>query len=104
MPSLTFPVYAVAIGHPDGQTIQELKPRLPQELIHFENGYQVPDNANELLNEYDSVLSTYYAHRTSNRRSTTFRDSIMKQTVRSPKKRRELFSVLQAQGFLTDNK
>lgn len=38
LPELTFPILGLAIGHPAEQP--EQKPRLPQELIHFENQYQ----------------------------------------------------------------
>lgn len=102
LPQLTFPVFALALGYPDDQP--ELKPRLPLATMHFENGYHLPSNYDELLDQYDQQLTKYYEHRSSHSRAETFRHNIIRQMTKSPKKRQDLFNVLQRQGFLTDLK
>jgi nitroreductase len=102
LPRLTFPVFALALGYPDDQP--ELKPRLPLAAVHFENQYQLPANYEQLLDQYDQQLQSYYEHRSSHSRAETFRHNIIRQMTKSPKKRKDLFNVLQNQGFLTELK
>lgn len=102
LPKLTFPVFAVAVGYP--ASVPELKPRLPLETIHFTNQYQLPDNYSTLLNNYDDKLTDYYQHRGTNARVETFRHNITRQISKSPKHRRTMFTVLQRQGFLLNER
>lgn len=100
LPTLTFPVFGVAVGYP--VTIPEQKPRLPLTAIHFTNQYHLPDNYSQLLDNYDHELTDYYNQRSTNSRVETFRHNIMRQLAKSPKQRRTVLKVLRKQGFLLD--
>lgn len=102
LPHLTFPLFAVAVGYPNSQP--EQKPRLPLQTVHFNNHYQLPTDFNSLLDHYDQDLAKYYESRTTNSRHETFRNLITHEIARSPKHRRDLFQVLQEQGFLTNQR
>lgn len=102
LPHLTFPLFAVAVGYPND--LPEQKPRLPRSLTDFTNQYQLPADFNQTLDQYDQTLQHYYETRHTNARSETFRDSLAREIVSSPKHRRELMLILKEQGFLTDNR
>ncbi|MCF7522873.1 nitroreductase family protein [Levilactobacillus brevis] len=61
LPELTFPVLGLAIGHPTEHP--EQKPRLPQDLMHFTNGYQALTADDARLVAYDQVIHDYYQQR-----------------------------------------
>lgn len=99
LPKLTFPVFGIAVGYPNEKP--DLKPRLPLKSVHFENCYQEPDK--DTLDAYDQTIQTYYAQRSSNNRTETFRHHIIHDMQVSPKKRSEILSVLNRQGFFLKN-
>lgn len=100
LPRLTFPLFALAVGYPASSP--ELKPRLPKSLTTFNDQYKIPDNFDGILDDYDKTLTNYYATRSTNNRSETFREQIDRHILSSPKKRRDLYKVLRSQGFLTE--
>lgn len=59
LPKYTLPLFGLCLGYPDQDP--PLKPRLPAELMFFENQYQ-PLNRT-LLNHYDHQVSDYYQQR-----------------------------------------
>ncbi|WP_390408111.1 nitroreductase family protein [Lacticaseibacillus jixiensis] len=100
LPSLTFPIAGLIVGHPDQAT--QAKPRLPQALMSFENHYALPDDSKLQLADYDQVIAEYYATRLTNRRSETFTHLLTKSATTTPAKRGELLQTLHAQGFLNE--
>lgn len=100
LPQLTFPVLGLAIGWPD-QTPQ-LKPRLPERFVHFENTYQLPMPVKPQLADYDARVHEYYDLRDANRRVDTFTNQVQQRLSLQPEKRAELLQVLQRQGFLLE--
>lgn len=53
IPKLAVPVLGIALGYPDDNL--SLKPRLPKNLINFENSYKELDNIIDELKKYDSI-------------------------------------------------
>lgn len=97
LPELTFPVLGLAVGHPAEKPA--LKPRLPQELVHFDNDYQ-PITANDpILSGYNHLITTYYHERGSHQRDETFTHHIVTEMSRDPKQRAEILVALAQQGF-----
>ncbi|QMU08534.1 NADPH-dependent oxidoreductase [Levilactobacillus suantsaii] len=100
LPELTFPILGLAIGHPAEQP--EQKPRLPQELIHFENQYQPITATEPHLVAYDALLKTYYQQRSTNQREETFTHHIVTEFSRDPQQRAGILAALRQQGFLQE--
>ncbi len=97
LPELTFPLLGIAIGHPEHTP--DLKPRLPEPLVHFTNQYQLPENFDNQLVDYDAQLAAYYQNRDSHRRTETFSHHITAELSRDPKVRAELATLIGQQGF-----
>nr|WP_211089483.1 nitroreductase family protein [Secundilactobacillus angelensis] len=97
LPELTFPLLGLAIGHPAEQP--DLKPRLPQPLMHFSNQYDLPADFDDQLAAYDEKTADYYAHRNSHLKKITFSKHIVQELQRDPKLRAELIQVIKQQGF-----
>ncbi|MDN5951245.1 MAG: NADPH-dependent oxidoreductase [Loigolactobacillus coryniformis] len=100
LPQLTFPVLGLAIGWPD--QAPQLKPRLPERFVHFENTYQLPKPVKPQLADYDARVHEYYDLRDANRRVDTFTNQVQQRLSLQPEKRAELLQVLQRQGFLLE--
>lgn len=98
LPTHTFPVVGLAIGHPD-QTPQ-LKPRLPHEQVVFENSYPQQANLVTQLHDYDEAVHQYYDLRAANQRVDHFTTQIATAMDRRFEKRHELLAVAKKQGFL----
>ncbi len=98
LPELTFPLLGIAVGYPDDNP--ELKPRLPQAEMHFENTYHLP--APTVLENYDNLVAAYYQARGSNNRQETFSHHIVAELGRNKQIRAELLDNIRAQGFLVD--
>lgn len=65
MPKYVSPLFGLCIGYPAEEP--EIKPRLPKELVFFENHYQPVDH--KLVAAYDKTTSDYYQGRSSNKKS-----------------------------------
>jgi len=63
LPKHVVPLVGLCIGHPAGEK-PELKPRLPQSMVMFDNQYQPLDE--EKLKVYDDQMREYYRNRPSN--------------------------------------
>ena len=100
LPELTFPLLGIAIGHPAEQP--DLKPRLPQPLMHFSNQYALPADFDTQLAAYDATTAAYYANRNSHLKQTTFSQHIVQELNRDPQLRAELIAVIKKQGFNVD--
>lgn len=100
LPELTFAVLGLAIGYKDQEP--QLKPRLPQDIMFFEESYQTFDNYVEALKDYDDVVTTYYDLRDANKRIESFTNQITAAMNRKPEKRLKIKSDLEKQGFIID--
>lgn len=100
LPELTFPVLGLAIGHPAEQP--ELKPRLPQTLMHFSNDYHRLTPDDPALLAYDAVIQQYYQRRTTHQREETFSHHIASELSRDPQQRAGILTALRQQGWLRD--
>ncbi len=99
LPPLTFPILGLAMGHPAEQP--EQKPRLPQSLMHFTDGYQRLAANDPTLMAYDHLITDYYHQRGSHQRDETFTHHIISEMNRDPQNRATILTALQHQGFLT---
>lgn len=99
LPKLTFPILGILIGKPDQEP--QLKPRIPNELRVFENGYKILDNYLDEFADYDAEMSTYYDMRDLNKRVDCFTDQVVTRIAGVPARQR-VMSVLKAQGFNFD--
>ena len=97
LPPLVFPICGVIIGHPDQQP--QLKPRMPQALMTFENTYQLPADWQAQQVQYDNVVREYYATRDTNKRVESFTHLLTNGAGASPAKRNELLTALHQQGL-----
>ncbi|QIM68184.1 oxygen-insensitive NADPH nitroreductase [Basfia succiniciproducens] len=59
LPEYVVPLFGMCLGYPDQNP--PLKPRLPQELMFFENQYRPLDKT--MLNDYDKEVAEYYKKR-----------------------------------------
>jgi len=100
LPPMTFPILGLAIGHPAEQP--EQKPRLPQPLMHFTNGYQRLTADDPSLAAYDRLITDYYHARGSHQRDETFTHHIISEMSRDPHQRDNILTTLKHQGFLDD--
>lgn len=103
LPELTFPLLGLAIGHPKQTDKPDLKPRMPQTLMAFNNSYPSDQDILAQFTTYDHTLSDYYAHRDSNQRHETFTHMIAQQQLTAHHDHRdEIGEVLKMQGFQLD--
>ena len=98
LPKYVFPIIGLALGYPDQSP--QLKPRLPQAVMHFENSYQILDNYHDALTDYDEIVETYYDLRDENRRVDAFTKQIEVSMSRKPEGRMRLLEHLNKQGLL----
>lgn len=98
LPELTLPVLGIAIGHPAEQP--EQKPRLPQQLMHFTNGYHVLSPADQALQSYDQLVTDYYHQRETHQRDETFTHHIAAELSRDPQQRAGILTGIHQQGWL----
>jgi nitroreductase len=97
LPELTFPVVGLGIGYPNQEP--KLKPRMEMNLRVFENKYEKFSNYLEKLEDYDTVMQTYYDLRDLNKRVDSFTDQVVAKTKMTLKKRKEILNVIKDQGF-----
>jgi nitroreductase len=74
LPKGVIPVFGMCVGRYDKR--KKPKPRLPQELMIFENQYALPPNASLLLNNYQQQLKNYYAQNQLEHASFTSRPEV----------------------------
>ncbi|WP_088102727.1 oxygen-insensitive NADPH nitroreductase [Halalkalibacter urbisdiaboli] len=95
LPKYTFPVMGLCIGYPDQDPAQ--KPRLPLKAVVHDEQYNTVQ-LNQVLREYDDVMSDYYRKRTKGKRIETW-TSQMANHFTTPK-RPQVGEFLKNQGFL----
>jgi nitroreductase len=65
LPKYVLPLFGLCLGYPDDNP--EIKPRLPQDLVFFENHYRPIDR--EILAKYDVQMDDYYKARSTNQKA-----------------------------------
>ncbi|UUV99179.1 NADPH-dependent oxidoreductase [Vagococcus luciliae] len=100
LPELTFAVLGLAIGYKDQEP--QLKPRLPKEMMFFEENYQTFDNYIDKLKQYDNIVTDYYDLRDDNKRIDSFTHQITQGMNRKPEKRLRVKLDIEKQGFMID--
>lgn len=98
LPEYTTPVLGIALGYPDQEP--QLKPRLPQHLMHFENSYPEFASVHEALSEYDETVQEYYDLRATNNRIEAFTTQITKGMGRKHPGRMKLLEFIRKQKLL----
>jgi len=66
LPDHTYPLFGMCLGYPESKN--EVKPRLPLEIVLKTDSYQ-SGNEVELLRKYDDTMEAYYAKRNTANRS-----------------------------------
>ncbi|OCG22232.1 nitroreductase A [Gilliamella sp. wkB108] len=97
LPKYVLPLFGLCFGYPDLSEQPEIKPRLPKELVFFENQYQ-PINHN-LLKQYDEQMNSYYQHRTNNKKVGGWSDKIAE--IINRENRDFMLAYLHKQGWIT---
>ena len=95
LPKYVLPLFGLCIGYPDQNP--DNKPRLPKQLVFFENHYQ-PIN-HQLLAQYDDQMRDYYGHRNINQKTNGWSDTIA-ETI-SKGQRDFVLNYLHKQGWIT---
>lgn len=94
LPKFVLPLFGLCIGYP-AQT-PELKPRLPQDLVFFENHYKPLDK--QLLAEYDQTMAAYYQDRSNNQKSSAWSDKLA--GILNAEQRDFMLEYLHKQGWI----
>lgn len=94
LPEYVLPLVGLCIGYPAQDP--ELKPRLPRELVVFENQYQAVDKA--CLAQYDAQMSEYYNQRSSNQKTQAWSDKL--QGILNQQQRDFMLEYLHKQGWI----
>lgn len=97
LPKFVLPLFGICFGFPDLPHQPEIKPRLPKDLVFFENQYQ-PLNHN-LLKQYDEQMNNYYQYRSINQKVGGWSDKIAKTINRE--NRDFILAYLHKQGWIT---
>lgn len=97
LPELTYPAVGLGFGIPNQNP--QLKPRMDINLKSFENKYQIYDNYNQKIADYDKEMTTYYDLRDANRRVDSFSKQIPKKQGSIIANRANMFNTLLKQGF-----
>lgn len=100
LPEMVIPALGLQIGLPAESS--EKKPRLPLDLLVFENKYQ-STLPKKVLEDYDQEVAAYYLNRQTNARKETFTNQITGSKSALNKhftKRDEVLEQTHKQGFL----
>ncbi|MCF1685605.1 NADPH-dependent oxidoreductase [Tetragenococcus halophilus] len=97
LPPLVVPVLGISLGYPDQEP--QLKPRMPEDLIHFENSYPQKDNISAQLEEYDNTVTEYYSARDSNKRFETFAQMVTDWSLQTNPGRLKMLGNIQKQDM-----
>ncbi len=98
LPEHVVPILGIALGYPDQSP--QLKPRLPREVMHFENSYPRYTSILDQLKLYDEVVETYYDLRDTSKRVDKFTKQVANSMTRTHPGRLELLKFYQQQKFL----
>lgn len=99
LPTYVYPISGLCIGYPNEQP--ELKPRLPQEIVVFENAYH--SNIELLLEQYNRQYATYIKRRTNGDSNANWTNSIASfynEPFYKDNSYEDALPALQSQGFI----
>lgn len=99
LPDHVIPLFGLTVGVPDEQN--EVKPRLPVKAIVHTDDYD-ETKYEQILTEYDEVISNYYKKRTTNSKETTW-SQVMTDFL-SDKRRPFLKDFVLSKGYLQEEK
>ncbi|WP_392559458.1 oxygen-insensitive NADPH nitroreductase [Orbus mooreae] len=95
LPKFVLPLFGLCIGYPDQSP--EIKPRLPQALVMFNDQYQPVDKA--ILAHYDQQMNEYYGARSTHKKAGGWSDKL---TGTINKEQRDfMLDYLHKQGWIT---
>ena len=97
LPDYVIPLFGMTVGIPDEKN--EVKPRLPLEAVLHDDTYN-EEKYDRLLGEYDEILRDYYLERTSNKKSTTWTESMA--DFLSEPRRPHMLEFLRSKGFFKE--
>ena len=95
LPQNTYPVFGLCLGWPDQD--QEVKPRLPLEIVLRENSYGDALNLDQLA-DYDEAIRYYYQTRTGNKKHQSWSEQMS--GMLSKESRPHMLELLKMKGFL----
>lgn len=95
LPKFVLPLFGLCIGY--AAQDPQVKPRLPQDLVMFNNQYQPVDKA--LLAEYDQQMNDYYGTRSTHKKSGGWSDKLT--GVINKEQRDFMLAYLHKQGWIT---
>ncbi|RKS85161.1 nitroreductase [Orbus hercynius] len=95
LPKFVLPLFGLCIGHPDQNP--EIKPRLPKELVFFNNEYQAVDK--DALAQYDQQMNQYYHQRSEHKKAGGWSDKLP--SIINKEQRDFMLSYLHKQGWIT---
>jgi nitroreductase len=80
LPDLVFPLFGLCVGEP-GAPLNAVKPRLPVDLVLFEDAYDT-GRLEDGLRKYDAEINDYYLTRAGSARDATWTGDMAKAMVR----------------------
>ena len=95
LPDQVYPVFGLCLGWPARK--MEVKPRLPVQAVLHEGGYQA-DAMVVSIEDYDELMSEYYAKRQSGQRDSNW--SQQTASTVNAKRREHMLPFLQKRGFV----
>lgn len=102
LPQYVYPVVGLALGYPNQEP--QIKPKLPRNVIHMENTYQVLSDPLTTLKDYDNKVNQYYDLRNSNQRTDFFTKQILDKIGNTKPKRITNIASIKKQGFMVEDK
>lgn len=97
LPKYTLPVVGLGIGYPDQNP--ELKPRMNKKFRVFTDKYEILENYNSVLLEYDKEMTTYYDLRNPNRPLNKFTQQAIDKFSQQILERKNIINIALEQGF-----
>ena len=95
LPTRTFPLVGLLIGHPDQEP--QLKPRLPKEITVGVDAYPDLTDHDDALAAYDEIVQAYYDLRDTSRRIDSFSHQIATKPGSGAAEKAPLLEVLHEQ-------
>jgi len=97
LPSHTFPLLGVLVGHPDQDP--QFKPRLPAHLTTAVDAYPEVEDWGAALADYDATVREYYDLRDANRRVDSFTRQICTKPGTGRAEQAPVLGILHEQGL-----
>lgn len=98
LPEHIIPLFGIAMGHPAEDP--QIKPRLPKELVFFENHYDKIEK--HWVEEYDTIMEKYYGERDKNKRLGVWSERLL--AGNSPERATNILPYLHHQEWIIEEK